>query len=38
VRLVRMEDDDRVAAASLVPEDVPKEGDGSNGQGDLLLQ
>ncbi len=39
VRLVRMDDDDRVAAASLVPEEDPdKNGDGGNGQGDLLLQ
>ena len=38
VRLVRMEDGDRVAAASVVPEtengDAPK----ANGQGDLPLQ
>jgi DNA gyrase subunit A len=39
VRLVKMDDDDRIAAASLVPEEVPdKNGAGDNGQGDLLLQ
>ncbi len=39
VRLVKMDDDDRIAAASLVPEEVPdKNGTGDNGQGDLLLQ
>ena len=38
VRLVKLEDTDQVAAASLVPEDVEKNGNGSNGQGDLLLQ
>ncbi len=39
VRLVKMEEDDQVAAASLVPEvDTGKNGDGDNGQGDLLLQ
>jgi len=37
VRLVKMDEDDRVAAASLVPEDLDKE-TGENGQGDLLLQ
>ena len=39
VRLVKMDDDDRIAAASLVPEvEGDKNGDGDNGQGDLLLQ
>jgi DNA gyrase subunit A len=38
VRLVKMEDDDRVAAASLVPEDEGDKNGGTNGQGDLLLQ
>ena len=37
VRLVKMDDDDQVAAASLVPEDVDKGGNGANGQGELLL-
>jgi DNA gyrase subunit A len=42
VRLVRMEDDDQVAAASVIPEAENGEGangkDGSNGQSDLPLQ
>ncbi len=39
VRLVRMDDDDRIAAASLIPEvETEKNGDGVDGQGDLLLQ
>jgi DNA gyrase subunit A len=39
VRVVRMEEGDRVAAASVIPEAVP-DGDknGANGQGDLPLQ
>jgi hypothetical protein len=32
VRLVRMEDDDQVAAASVIPDTV--NGDGSNGKGE----
>jgi len=35
VRLVRMEDDDMVAGASLIPEEDP---DKNGQQGDLLLQ
>jgi DNA gyrase subunit A len=38
VRLVRMEDDDRVAAASLVPEEDADKTDDGGPQGDLLLQ
>ncbi len=40
VRLVRMEDGDQVAAASVIPTVIPGEGeaDGSNGQNDLPLQ
>ncbi len=39
VRLVKMDDNDRIAAASLVPEEVPgKNGDGGDQQTDLLLQ
>ena len=42
VRLVRTEEEDRVAAASVIPESVPDEGkngsDGANGQSDLPLQ
>jgi DNA gyrase subunit A len=42
VRLVRMEEGDRVAAASVIRESVPDEGkngsSGPNGQGDLPLQ
>jgi DNA gyrase subunit A len=36
VRVVRMEEGDRVAAASVTPEAAPE--NGSNGQGDLVLQ
>jgi DNA gyrase subunit A len=36
VRLVRMEEGDRVAAASVLPEENGKNGNGSEGQGDLL--
>jgi len=39
VRLVRMEEGDQVAAASVIPEAEPDAGkNGSNGQGDLPLQ
>ena len=39
VRLVRMEENDQVAAASVIPEAEPDAGkNGSNGQGDLPLQ
>ena len=38
VRLVRMEEGDRVAAASVIPEAEPDDKNGANGQGDLLLQ
>ena len=40
VRLVRMEEGDQVAAASVIPAVIPgeAEGDGSNGQSDLPLQ
>ncbi|HTT60700.1 MAG TPA: DNA gyrase subunit A [Bryobacteraceae bacterium] len=39
VRLVRMEEGDRVAAASVIPEAEPdQDKSGANGQGDLLLQ
>jgi DNA gyrase subunit A len=38
VRLVRMEEGDRVAAASVIPEAEPDQDKGANGQGDLLLQ
>jgi DNA gyrase subunit A len=38
VRLVRMEEGDRVAAASIVPEAEPEDKNGANGQGDLPLQ
>ncbi|HUJ22176.1 MAG TPA: DNA gyrase subunit A [Bryobacteraceae bacterium] len=39
VRLVRMEEGDRVAAASVIPEAEPdQDKNGANGQGDLLLQ
>ena len=40
VRLVRMEEGDQVAAASVIPAVIPGEadGDGSNGQSDLPLQ
>ena len=36
VRLVRMEDDDQVAAASVIPE--AENGEGTNGQPELPLQ
>jgi DNA gyrase subunit A len=38
VRLVRMDEGDRVAAAGVVPEAEPGVGPGPNGQGDLPLQ
>ncbi len=39
VRLVRMEDGDQVAAASVIPTVIPEEGEaGPNGQNDLPLQ
>src|SRR5438067_13770979 len=39
VRLVRMEEGDRVAAASVIPEaESDPDKDGANGQGDVLLQ
>ncbi len=38
VRLVRMEEGDRVAAAGVIPEAEPGPGNGTNGQGDLPLQ
>jgi DNA gyrase subunit A len=38
VRLVRMEDGDQVAAASVIPTVIPDEGENGNGQNDLPLQ
>jgi DNA gyrase subunit A len=38
VRLVRMEDGDQVAAASVIPTVIPDEGEAGNGQNDLPLQ
>ncbi len=38
VRLVRMEDGDQVAAASVIPTVIPDEGETGNGQNDLPLQ
>ncbi len=38
VRLVRAEEGDQVAAASVIPEEEPVNGNGSNGQSDLPLQ
>jgi DNA gyrase subunit A len=39
VRLVRMDEGDQVAAASVIPSVIPDEGDGNgNGQNDLPLQ
>jgi DNA gyrase subunit A len=38
VRLVRMEEGDQVAAASVIPTVIPDEGENGNGQNDLPLQ
>jgi len=38
VRLVRMEEGDQVAAASVIPDEEPAGGNGANGQSDLPLQ
>ena len=38
VRLVRMEEGDQVAAASVIPPEEPVAGNGANGQSDLPLQ
>jgi DNA gyrase subunit A len=39
VRLVRMDEGDQVAAASVIPSVIPDEGEGNgNGQNDLPLQ
>jgi DNA gyrase subunit A len=38
VRLVRMDDSDKVAAASVIPPEEPVVGNGANGQNDLPLQ
>jgi DNA gyrase subunit A len=38
VRLVRMEEGDQVAAASVIPDEEPPVGNGADGQGDLPLQ
>jgi len=38
VRLVRMEEGDQVAAASVIPDEEPSTGNGANGQSDLPLQ
>jgi DNA gyrase subunit A len=38
VRLVRMEEGDQVAAASVIPDEEPVGGNGANGQSDLPLQ